>query len=205
LDAKPKVDPRAAQINAAFGGGPKGPIARVASSLGGPFAQWQAEVVPKAVGSALHKAPARVEAFARGQDITNRDVLKDQPYKLQTGGPVGGFSEMVFNTPKYASRLLGPLGGIDPNEATNPKTFSAEDKLKNFAYDATPGRGVIGPFFGDTMFPSKAPAIPSAALATALGWHFSNKTPKQDAILNIMRSTGMDQTAAARVYEQYKR
>jgi hypothetical protein len=203
--ARSGADPRAAAINAAFGGGPKGPIASLASALGGPFAQWQAEVVPAAVGSALKHAPARVEAFARGQDIANRDVLKDKPYKLQVGGPVGGAAEMVFNAPKYASRLLGPLGGVDPGQATNPQTFNLADQLKGTAYNATPGREVVGPFFGDTMYPQKAPAIPSAALATALGWHFSNRTPATDAILQIMAKTGMDRKAAESLYYKMRR
>lgn len=204
-EAAPKIDPRAAQINATFGGGDKSGVAKIATALGGPFAAWQADVVPRAVGSALAKYPARVEAFARGQDITNRDVLKDQPYKLQTGGPVGGAAELAFNTPKYASRLLGPLGGVDPNATTNPKTFDLGESLKGAAYGATPGREVVGPFFGDTLFPSKAPALPSAALQTALGWHFSNKTPATDAILQIMKSGPFTQEQAARLYERYKR
>lgn len=204
-DAATKIDPRGAQINAVFGGGEKSPVAKIATSLGGPFAAWQADVVPRVVGGALKNAPARVESVARAQDITNRDVLKDQPYKLATGGPVGGFSEMLFNTPKYASKLLGPLGGVDPNESTNPKTFSAEDKLKDFAYDETPGREVVGPFFGDSKYKSKAPAIPSAALSTALGWNLKNKTPGTDAILQIMKSTGLNQQQAAHLYERYKR
>jgi len=198
-------DPRADAINAVFGGLDKSPAAKIATALGGPFAGWQADVVPRNVGNALVKHPERVEAFARGQDITNRDVLKGKPYKIQTGGPIGGAAELAFNTPKYASRLLGPLGGIDPNEATNPKTFSLKDKAGAAAYGATPGREVVGPFFGDTMFPSKAPAVPNAALGTALGWHFSNKTPATDAILQIMKSGPFTQEQAARLYERYKR
>jgi hypothetical protein len=192
-------------INKAFGGGPKGPAATIASALGGPFAQWQLEVVPEAVGSALKKAPARVEAVARGQDVINRQVLNKQPYKLQVGGPVGGAAEMVFNPKKYASRLIGPLGNMDPNEATSPDSFSPQDQLKAALYNAVPGRQVVGPFFGDTMYPSKAPTIPNAALATALGWHFSNKTPAKDAILQIMRTTGLDQQKATKLYYRMRR
>ena len=155
-------------------------------------------------GVALHVLDAG-EAFARGQDITNRDILKDKPYKLQTGGPIGGFSEMVFNTPKYASRLLGPLGNMDPNQATDPKALSAADQFKGVGYNAIPGREVLGPFFGDTMYPSRAPAIPSASLSTLLGWHFSNKSPRKDAILSIMRATGLDATGAGKLYDRYKR
>lgn len=198
-------DPRAAAINAVFGGGEKSPVAKIATSLGGPFAAWQADVVPRVVGGALKNAPARVEALARGQDITNRDVLKDKPYKLQVGGPVGGAAEAIFNTPKYASRLLGPLGSVDPNQTTNPDTFSLADKAKATAYGAVPGREVVGPFFGDTEFPSRAPAVPSATLNTLLGWYMKNRTPATDAILGIMRSTGLDRQKAAQVYERYKR
>ena len=206
--AKPvaAVDPRAAQINAIFGGGEKGPVAKVASALGGPFAQWQAEIVPRVVGGALRNAPARVEAIARGQDITNRDILKDKPYKLQVGGPIGDAAELAANPQKYGSRLLGPIGQIlSPGDATSPQTFSAGDRIKSAAYEGTPGRQVVGPFFGDTMYPSKAPAIPSAALSTLLGWHFANKTPRQDAILSIMKASGLDATQAASVYDRYKK
>jgi hypothetical protein len=198
-------DPRADAINGVFGGAPKSNVARVASALGGPFAQWQADTVPRVVGNALRKAPARVEAFARGQDIANRDVLKDQPYKVQVGGPVGGASEMIFDPQKYLSRLMGPLGASDPNAATNPKTLSIGDFLKDKAYDATPGRDVVGPFFGDTKYPNRAPAIPSASLDAALGWHFANKTPRKDAVLSIMRATGLNQQQADQVYQRYKR
>ena len=206
--AKPvaAVDPRAAQINAIFGGGDKGPLAKVATALGGPYAQWQGEIVPRVVGGALRNAPARVEAIARGQDITNRDILKDKPYKLQVGGPIGDAAELAANPQKYGSRLLGPIGQIlSPGDATSPQTFSAGDRIKSAAYEGTPGRQVVGPFFGDTMYPSKAPAIPSAALSTLLGWHFANKTPRQDAILSIMKASGLDATQAASVYDRYKK
>jgi hypothetical protein len=204
VESKPAVDPRTAEINAAFGGGDKGPVAKIATALGGPFAQWQAEVVPRAVGRTLTHVPARVEAIARAQDITNRDVLPNKPYKLQTGGPIGGFSEMAFNTPKYASRLLGPLGNVDPSSATKPNSFSLGDALKGAAYQGVPGRSVVGPAFGDTMYPTKAPAGPSAALNDLLGWHFANKTPRQDAILSIMRSSGLNATEAGHLYDRMK-
>ena len=198
-------DPRADLINGVFGGLPKSPVAKVATSLGGPFAAWQADVVPRVVGGALKNAPARVEAVTRGQDVTNRDLLKDAPYKMQVGGPVGSAAGMLFNPQKAAENLIGPLSGVDPTATTSPKTFSLGDQIKGSVYDSTPGRSVVGPFFGDTMYPDKAPAIPSAALSTALGWHFSNKTPATDAILQIMRSTGLDKDAAARLYERSKR
>jgi hypothetical protein len=199
------LDSRAAAINAAFGGGAKSPVAKVASALGGPFAQWQADVVPRVVGGAVKNAPARVEAIARGQDITNRDVLGKEPYELQVGGPIGSAAELAFNTPKYAARLLGPLGGIDPNATANPKTFSLGDKASDALYEGTPGRSAVGPFFGDTMYKSKAPPIPSASLSALLGWHFANKTPRQDAILSIMKASGLDATQAANVYDRYKK
>jgi hypothetical protein len=199
------LDSRAAALNTTFGGGPKGPVAKVASALGGPFAQWQADVVPRVVGGAVKNAPQRVEAVARGQDITNRDVLGKSPYKLQVGGPIGSAAELAFNTPKYAARLLGPLGGIDSNATANPKTFSLGDKASDALYEGTPGRSAVGPFFGDTMYKSKAPAIPSASLSALLGWHFANKTPRQDAILSIMKASGLDATQAANVYDRYKK
>lgn len=202
---EPKVDPRAALINEAFGGGKKGPLATAASAIGGPFAQWQGEIVPRAVGGALAKHPARVEAIARAQDITNRDVLKDQPYKLQTGGPVGDMSELLFNTPKYAQRLAGPLAQIDPNSISKPDSLSLGDQLKGASYNTLPGRSVVGPFFGDTMYPSKAPAIPNAALGAVLGWHFANKAPKQDQVLEIMKTTGLDQYQASNLLKRYAR
>ena len=190
----------AGQLNEAFGGGEKGWVAKIASALGGPFAQWQAEVVPRAVGSALAKNPARVEAIARTQDITNRDVLAKQPYQMQVGGPVGGAAEMAFNPKKYGTRLLGPLGNINPSEDTDPKSFSLGDALKGETYNAVPGREVVGPFFGDTLYPSKAPAIPAASLSTALGWNLKNRTPVTDAINNLMRTTGLDRETVTRLY-----
>jgi hypothetical protein len=204
-EGKPAADPRADLINGVFGGLPKSPVAKVATALGGPFAAWQADVVPRVVGGALKNAPARVEAVTRGQDVTNRDVLKNQPYKLQVGGPVGSAAEMVFNPAKAAAKLLGPLGNVDPNQATNPDTFSPSQKLQAGLYDATPGRQLVGPFFGDTEYPSKAPAVPSAALNTLLGWYLKNKTPATDAILGIMRATGLPQTKAADMYYRYRR
>lgn len=194
----------AGHINATFGGGAKGPVAKLASALGGPFAQWQAEVVPRNVGRALSRTPAGVEAFARGQDEANQGPLRDQPYKLQVGGPVGAFAELLFNTPKYASRLGGPLTSGDPNAVTNPSSLSLGDHLRGTAYDATPGREVVGPFFGDTMFPEKAPAGPSAALQATLGWHFANKTPKADAVLDLMKTTGLDAYQAGKLYDRYR-
>ena len=203
-EAARKADPRAAEINSALGGAAKSGFAKVATAFGGPFAGWQFDTVPRAVGSALVKHPARVEAVARAQDITNRDVLAGKPYKAQVGGPIGGFAEMMFNTPKYASRLFGPLGQSDPNAATSPKSLSLEDAVKGAAYQGVPGRSIVGPMFGDTMYPSKAPAGPSAALSDLLGWHFANKTPKQDAILSIMKATGMDAYQAGKMYDRYK-
>jgi hypothetical protein len=208
---EPKPDPRAAEINRAFGGGLLSGPAKLASAAGGPFPGWQLDVIPRAVGGALLRHPARVEAFARAQDITNRDVLAGKPYKLQTGGPVGAFSEMMFNTPQYASRLLGPLGGIDASSATKPQTFSLgsltdpRTPVGGAVYRGTPGREIIGPALGDTLYPSKAPAGPSAALNALLGWHFANKTPRQDAILSIMRQGNLDAVQAGRLYDRYKR
>jgi hypothetical protein len=204
MKVDPPVDPRAAIINHAFGGGEKGPLAKIATAVGGPFAQYQGEVVPRAVGGALAKAPARVEALARGQDIVNRDVIGKKPYKMQVGGPVGGFSEMVFDPIRYGTRLMGPLANQDPSAATNPKSLSLKDDLRGAAYEGIPGRSIVGPAFGDTMYPTKAPAVPSAALNNLLGWHFSNKTPRQDAILSIMRSSGLDATEAGYLYDRMK-
>jgi len=99
---------------------------------------------------------------------------------------------------------LGPLGNVDPSSATKPNSFSLGDALKGAAYQGVPGRSVVGPAFGDTMYPTKAPAGPSAALNDLLGWHFANKTPKQDAILSIMRATGMDNYQATKLYERYR-
>ena len=132
-------------------------------------------------------------------------MLNDQPYKLQIGGPVGDMAELLTNPVKYLSRIGGPLTQQDPNALTKPNTFSIGDALANAAYNATPGRSVIGPAFGDTMYPSRAPAAANAALGATLGWHFSNKTPATDAILRIMQSGPYTQQQAARIYERYKR
>jgi hypothetical protein len=198
-------DPRADLINGVFGGLPKSPVAKVATALGGPFAAWQADVVPRVVGGALKNAPARVEAVTRGQDVTNRDVLKDQPYKLQVGGPIGSAAGIAFNQQKALTNLIGPLGGVNPTALTNPDSFSLGDQAKGALYDSTPGRSVVGPFFGDTEFPQKAPAVPSATLDTLLGWYMKNKTPATDAILGIMQATGRNREQAAQLYERYKR
>jgi hypothetical protein len=199
------IDSRAAKINAVFGGGEKSPVAKLATAAGGPYAGWQADVVPRVVGGAIYKAPQRVTTLARGQDIANRQVLAKEPYKLQVGGPVGAAAELAFNPIKYAARLFGPLGTLDPNATTNPQTFSLGDKARDALYQGTPGREVVGPFFGDTMYKSKAPTIPSASLSALLGWHFANKTPRQDAILSIMKASGLDATQAANVYDRYKK
>jgi hypothetical protein len=198
-------DPRAALINATFGGGEKSPLAKIATAAGGPFAQWLTDIVPRNVGSAIVKHPDRVAAATRVQNIANRDVLNDQPYKLQEGGPIGDFGQLVTDPQKYASRIGGPITQQDSNAATHPTSFSLGDALKGLAYNAVPGRSVIGPFFGDTMYPNKAPAVPSASLEAGLGWHFSNKTPATDAILRIMQQTGLNKDQAARLYEQFKR
>jgi hypothetical protein len=172
--------------------------------LGGPFVQYQGEIVPRAVTWALLNHPERVEALARGQDVVNRDVLGNKPYKMQMGGPVGDYAEMLADPVRYGTRLLGPLANQDPSAARNPKSLSLSDKLKDAAYEGIPGRSVVGPAFGDTMYPTRAPAVPSAALNNLLGWHFSNKTPRQDAILSIMRSSGLDATEAGYLYDRMK-
>lgn len=199
------VDPRAAAINATFGGGKKSAGATIATAAGGPFSQWLMDIVPRNVGSAIAKNPERVAALTRAQNITNRDVLGDQPYKVQMGGPVGDFAELLTNPVKYGTRIAGPLTQQDPSALTKPDSFNLGDQLKGAAYNMLPGRSVVGPFVGDTMYPSKAPAVPNAALGAVLGWHMSNKAPSQEAILNIMRTTGLDQYKATQLYQRYKR
>jgi hypothetical protein len=202
--AAARLDPRAAVLNATFGGGEKGPVTKIVTALGGPFAQFMGETVPRNVGQAIMRAPARVEAVARAQDIANRGPLAKKPYKLQTGGPIGDFAEMATDPVRYGTRMLGPLANQDPNAARNPKSLSPRDALKGALYEGMPGRSIIGPAFGDTMYPTKAPAGPSAALNDLLGWHFANKTPRQDAILSIMRSSGLNATEAGHLYDRMK-
>jgi hypothetical protein len=201
------IDSRAAKINEVFGGGEKSGAAKLVTAAGGPYAAWNLDIVPRVVGRSIKNAPARVGAVVRGQDIANRDVLKDKPYQLRVGGPIGSAAELAVDPLKYGERMLGPLGNLlgASGDATNPQTLSAKDKIGSAIYDATPGRSAVGPFFGDTMYKSKAPAIPSASLSALLGWHFANKTPRQDAILSIMKASGLDATQAANVYDRYKK
>lgn len=173
----------------------------LADSLGGGFARWQLGTVPKTMARAVAKNPQRVESVARLQDVVNKDALKDQPYKLSVGGPVGSGARLAFNSPAYITGATGLLGQQAKDEITNPQSLNPKEQLKQFLLTHYVPFG-IGQ---GEVFKSKAPEAASMALENTLGWDLRNKAPSKEAILDIMTQTGLDQYKATQLYYRLRR
>lgn len=133
--------------------------------MGAQFPQWHGYIVPTAVSRAILKHPERVESLIRAQDTSNQDILGNQGYSIEMGGPLEEFGQLTQapgqmlagKQPTYLTgpSMIGPVASSITHMGNQAQSYGPPGGTA--LQQIIPFYSVLAPQFGVNPYNSKAP------------------------------------------------